>query len=178
MPSLRRGNLGIGRIAVGLGLWFTVPVQRWALVLAGLVLVADQLTKWWIVTQVMAPPQVIAVTDFFNIVMVWNQGVTFGLLGTGGEVMRWVLVVVTFGVTSFLLAWLTRTDRAWPAVALGAIIGGAFGNLIDRLVYGKVADFLDFYAFGWHWPAFNLADMAIVCGVAVIIVDAFIVRPE
>jgi signal peptidase II len=150
--------------------------RRWALVLSAIVLVADQLTKWWIVTGVMSPPRVIEVTGFFNIVMVWNAGVTFGLFSAGG--MRWVLVVLSLAIVLMLVVWLTRTDTPAPALAIGAIIGGALGNVADRLNYGKVADFLDFHAFGWHWPAFNLADTAIVCGVAVILFDAFIERPE
>jgi signal peptidase II len=71
-----------------------------------------------------------------------------------------------------LVVWLTRTDTPAPALAIGAIIGGALGNVADRLNYGKVADFLDFHAFGWHWPAFNVADSAIVVGVGLLILDS------
>lgn len=154
------------------------PARRAALVLAACVLAADQLSKWWIVTQVMSPPRVIEVTPFFNLVMAWNRGITFSLLDSGGEIMRWVLVAAALAVTGFLLAWLARTARRLPALALGAVVGGALGNVTDRVIYGEVADFLDFHALGWHWPAFNLADSAIVCGVALLIVDAFIARPE
>jgi signal peptidase II len=152
------------------------PARRWALALALAVLTADQMSKWWIVSSVMAPPRVIEVTGFFNIVMVWNSGVTFGLFSADG--MRWVLVGVSLVIVVMLAGWLARTATPAPALAIGAVIGGALGNVVDRLNYGRVADFLDFHAFGWHWPAFNLADMAIVCGVAVILFDAFIERPE
>lgn len=158
------------------GSLLATSARRWALVLACVVLAADQLSKWWIVTGVMSPPRMIEVTSFFNIVMVWNSGVTFGLFGADG--MRWVLVGVSLAIVLMLAGWLARTLATAPALAIGAVIGGAFGNVADRLNYGKVADFLDFHAFGWHWPAFNLADMAIVCGVAVILFDAFIERPE
>jgi signal peptidase II len=150
--------------------------RRWALVLAAAVVAADQLSKWWIVTGVMSPPRVIEITGFFDIVMVWNSGVTFGLFSAGG--MRWVLVGVSLAIVVLLVGWLARTDAPAPALAIGAVIGGAIGNVVDRLNYGKVADFLDFHAFGWHWPAFNLADTAIVCGVAVILFDAFTERSE
>lgn len=151
---------------------------RQAVGLAAAVLLADQATKWWIIEGVRPPLGGIEVTPFFNIVMVWNPGVTFGLFGMGGEVMRWVLVAVTFAIVVALGVWLVRCGRAFPALALGAVIGGAAGNLLDRLIHGKVADFLDFHLAGWHWPAFNLADAAIVCGVCALLLDTFLAPRE
>lgn len=153
-------------------------LRRAAFAVAASVLAADQATKWWIVHQLVPPPQGFTLTPFFNVVMVWNRGVTFGLFGMGGTATRWVLVAVTLAVVALLVAWLARLDRPLPALALGAVIGGALGNLVDRVIYGKVADFLDFHAFGWHWPAFNLADSAIVCGVTALLLDTFIGRRE
>ncbi len=157
-------------------------LRRAAFAVAASTLAADQVTKWWIVHQIMPPPRGFAITPFFNVVMVWNRGVTFGLFGQwgfgGGIATRWVLVAVTLAVVALLVAWLARLDRPLPGLALGAVIGGALGNLVDRVIYGKVADFLDFHAFGWHWPAFNLADSAIVCGVTALLLDTFIGRRE
>lgn len=155
-----------------------LKARRGMLGFAAAILILDQLTKWWIVDYVMVRPQVIEVTPFFNIVLAWNRGVTFGMLNMGGETMRWVLVAVSLAVVGVLLVWLARSPRALPGLALAAVIGGALGNVIDRLNYGKVADFLDFHLSGWHWPAFNLADTAIVCGVAALLLDTFRTRPE
>lgn len=151
---------------------------RQAMGLAVAVLLADQATKWWIIEGVRPPPGGIEVTPFFNIVMVWNPGVTFGLFGMGGEAMRWVLIAVTFAIIVALGVWLVRSTRTFQALALGAVIGGAVGNLLDRLIHGRVADFLDFHLGGWHWPAFNLADAAIVCGVCVLLLDTFLAPRE
>ncbi len=142
--------------------------------MAFLVVGLDQASKWWIVTSVMVPERQIEVTSFFNIVMVWNRGITFGLFGDSPVATRWVLTGVSVIIVVILAAWMWRTSRPWVAGALGAVIGGALGNVIDRVHYGAVADFLDFHMGQWHWPAFNLADSAIVLGGAVLILDAFI----
>jgi signal peptidase II len=84
----------------------------------------------------------------------------------------WLLPLVAIVIIIMLVAWLTRADRPILVVALGAVIGGAIGNLIDRIRFGAVADFLDVHAFGYHWPAFNIADSAITIGVAVLIFDS------
>jgi signal peptidase II len=171
---LRRRDFGGGRLNVAvLDDLAVLPQRRGPLVLAALILAADQATKWWIVNHVMAPPRVIEVTPFFNIVMVWNRGVTFGMLGMGGEAMRWLLAAASLAIVAVLLVWLGRTGRRLSGLAIGAVIGGALGNVADRVFLGKVADFLDFHLMGWHWPAFNLADSAIVCGVALIVLDSF-----
>ncbi len=143
-----------------------------------LVVVLDQASKWWIVTSVMTSPREIPVTPFFNLVMVWNRGVTFGFLGNAPDAARWVLVALSLVIVSGLAIWMFRASRAWVGAALGAVIGGAIGNVIDRLYYGAVADFLDFHIAGWHWPAFNIADSAIVVGVGLLLLDAFFVAKE
>ncbi|MEE8284072.1 MAG: signal peptidase II [Alphaproteobacteria bacterium] len=154
------------------GLWKKGALM--ALLVAGL----DQASKWWIVTSVMVPERQIEVTSFFNIVMVWNRGVTFGLFSDQPAAMVWVLTGVSVLIVVVLAAWMFRASRWWVAAALGAVIGGALGNVIDRLHYGAVADFLDFHMGQWHWPAFNLADSAIVLGVAVLVADAIIAVKE
>ena len=147
-------------------------------VLMLLVLGLDQASKWWIVSKIMVPPREIALTPFFNIVMVWNRGITFGLFGGAPEAGRWILVGLSLVIVAVLAFWMVRTARSWVAIALGSVIGGAIGNIIDRLHYGAVADFLDFHYAGWHWPAFNIADSAIVIGVGVLMLDAFITPKE
>jgi signal peptidase II len=146
--------------------------------IAVVILVLDQASKWWIVTSVMAPPREIAVTPFFNLVMVWNRGVTFGLFGDAPDTARWFLAALSLIIVVVLGVWLTRAARIWVEGALGGVIGGALGNVIDRFHYGAVADFLDVHVAGWHWPAFNIADSAIVVGVGLLLLDAFFVAKE
>lgn len=150
------------------------PVQSLSrgLGLASLVVVLDQLTKWLILTQVMQPPRVIEVTPFFNLVMTWNRGVSFGMFNGDSPYNAWVLPLVAMVIAVVLVIWLARSTHPLMSWGLGLIIGGAIGNLIDRLRFGAVADFLDVHAAGWHWPAFNVADAAITIGVVVLIGDS------
>jgi signal peptidase II len=151
---------------------------RLGLAVAAIVMVLDQISKWWIITAVMQPPRVIEVTSFFNLVMAWNRGVSFSLFTHDAEFMPYVLVAVALGIVVFLLSWLRRADRAFLAFAIGMVIGGALGNVIDRLRFGEVADFLDFHVLGYHWPAFNVADTGISVGVALIVIDGLFGRHE
>ncbi len=145
------------------------------LIVSAAVLALDQVTKWWVVFTVMQPPRIIEVTPFFNLVLGWNYGISFGFLNSAPALAQWLLPMVVVVITSALGVWLYRTDRLQPAVALGLVIGGAIGNLIDRLRFGAVADFLDFHAFGVHWPAFNAADSAITVGAVALILDSLFV---
>ena len=146
--------------------------------IAAVVAVLDQLSKWWIVNVVMNPPRTIEITPFFNLVMGWNKGVSFGLFNNDSSVTAWVLPGVAIVIVGVLTAWLFRVDRLLLGGALGSIIGGAVGNIVDRLQYGAVADFLDFHVMGFHWPAFNLADSMITVGAVVLILDSLFVRTE
>lgn len=141
------------------------------LVVAFVIVILDQLSKWWVVERLMQPPRVIEVTPFFNLVMTWNRGITFGLFGDTNW-GRWAFAVLALVIVAILLSWLARAAQRWVAAALGLIIGGAIGNVIDRIRWGAVADFLDFHLLGWHWWAFNLADAAIIIGVALLLLDA------
>jgi signal peptidase II len=136
------------------------------------VIVLDQITKWWIVERVMQPPRVIPLTPFFNVVMGWNKGVSFGLFNQDSPYSAWVLSALALAITAGLLVWLWRVERRGLALAVGLVVGGALGNVIDRVRFGAVADFLDFHAFGWHWPAFNVADAGISLGAALIVLDS------
>lgn len=140
--------------------------------LAAFGIVVDQISKWWILTEVMQPPQVIPVTPFFNLVMTWNRGVSFGLFNSGGSAGVWILSGLAVVIVLFLAQWLRRVERLSLALAIGAIIGGALGNVIDRMRFGAVADFLDVHILGYHWPAFNVADSLIFLGAVYLIVDS------
>ena len=153
------------------------PHRTFGLGLAAVVLVLDQATKWWMLEVVgiaLRPP--IEVTPFFNLVMVWNRGVSFGLFAHEAEVMPYVLSGVAVAISVALFVWLARAERRWIAAAIGLVVGGAVGNVIDRLRFGAVADFFDLHVAGWHWPAFNVADAAIVVGVGMILLDGFATR--
>ncbi|WP_374377577.1 signal peptidase II [Dongia sp.] len=157
----------------------SAALLRNAILLAGLIIVADQLSKWWIMVEVMNPPRVIpllAVGDTgLNLVMAWNTGVSFSMLrGTGPYLLSALAVAVSVG----LVIWLTRLTSRLPAYAVGLIIGGALGNVVDRLRFGAVFDFIDFYVGTWHWPAFNLADSAITVGVVLLLFDALFQSPD
>lgn len=142
------------------------------LIVASAVIILDQATKWWVVTIFMNPPRVVDVWPFFNVVMVWNRGVTFGFLDDTPFWGQWAFVGLSLAIVAVLLFWLRRVEARWRAAAIGLIIGGALGNVIDRVNYGAVADFLDFHVTGYHWPAFNIADSAITLGVAIMFFDA------
>lgn len=118
----------------------------------------------------------IQLTPFFNLILVRNDGVSFGLLG--GHIPWWALSMFALVVIAYLLWWLWREASWITSAGLGLIIGGAVGNVLDRYRHGAVTDFLDFHAFGWHWPAFNLADVAIFCGVACILWDGIHPRSQ
>lgn len=111
------------------------------------------------------------VLPFFDIVMVWNYGISYGLLQATTDFERWLLAVAAVGVTSFLVWWLRSVKDLRLALAIGLIIGGAIGNVIDRIIYGAVADFFLLHAFGYNWYVFNIADMAVVGGVILMILD-------
>lgn len=151
---------------------------------AAAVMLFDQLSKWAITALVMDPACVtppisqpgcaIPVLPFFNLTMVYNPGVTFGL---GGGLGPLVLSGLAVAISVALVVWLRRVDSLLLAIALGGIIGGAIGNVVDRLRFGAVVDFLDVFIPGSglpHWPAFNIADSAIVVGVALVIIDGLI----
>ena len=152
---------------------------RLGLVVAIVVIVFDQATKWWIMAMVMQPPRIIPVTPFFNLVTVWNRGIRFGLFDGDSAVNVWVLPLVALAIVAALVAWLRRVQGVWLASAIGLVIGGALGNVVDRLRHdGAVADFLDFHVAGYHWPAFNVADSGITVGVTMLVLDSLFLGGE
>jgi signal peptidase II len=147
------------------------------LIAAALVLAADQASKWAILS-VIDLPRIgqIVLAPVLNLTMVWNRGVTFGLLTSFGAWGHLLLAALAIAVVAALGVWLRRAESRMVAVALGAIAGGAIGNVIDRLRFGAVVDFIDAHlSTRWgdvHWYVFNLADAAIVCGVAALVIDS------
>lgn len=140
--------------------------------LAALIMGADQATKWIAYQAYLEEPRTIAITGFFNIVLlVWNRGVSFGLFSDGSPVTKYILIVLALAISAVLVIWLRRNDRRLTAAAIGLVLGGALSNVSDRLVHGAVVDFLDFHVAGYHWPAFNVADSAISIGVVLILID-------
>jgi signal peptidase II len=139
--------------------------------LALTVLVLDQATKWLALAS-LDPYEPMVVTPFFNLVLVWNRGVSFGMLSGDPAWGPWYLTGMSAAIGAFLIVWLLRETRAVTRTALWLVLAGAVGNVIDRLRFGAVVDFLDFHAFGYHWPAFNVADSAIVVGAGLILLDS------
>ena len=135
----------------------------------------DQSSKWLILDRMGDVERTIPVTSFLNFVLVWNKGVTFGILSRIGQhSMPYILIGIAAVILLLLGRWLLRTNSTPIALALGAIMGGAIGNVIDRLRYGAVADFIDFYYHNYHWYAFNISDAAIVSGVALLLIDGMV----
>jgi len=138
------------------------------------VVVADQLSKVWFLSLGLQVGDSISVLPIFRLSMVWNPGISFGLLQGHGQLGRWLLVLFGAAVVVGLVWWIRRSDRIGPAIAIGLIMGGAIGNnLIDRVRLGMVADFLDFSGLGFKW-VFNVADAAINVGIAVLLIDIFL----
>jgi signal peptidase II len=147
-------------------------LKRW-LGLAALVIVLDQLSKAAINSHFVFGESV-AMTSFFNLVLAHNTGAAFSFLSDAGGMQRWLFSAIAV-VASVWIVWLLRRHQTQKlfSLALAFILGGALGNLIDRIAYGYVVDFLDFHWGGYHFAAFNLADSAITCGAALLIWDSF-----
>jgi signal peptidase II len=148
---------------------------RW-LAIAGLIVAVDQAVKFAVVEYFSSHPP-IAVTSFFNLLLVYNTGAAFSFLSDAAGWQRGFFIAIALVACAWIV-WLLRKDPrpSLFTVALTLVLAGAVGNMIDRILIGSVVDFLDFHAFGYHWPAFNVADSAITCGAALLLLDAF--RPE
>ena len=142
------------------------PLSPLGLGVAALTLILDQAHKaWMLYVYDIAAKGTVTVAPFLDLVLVWNQGVSYGMLQQQTELGRWGLILFAVATSIALAVWLARATSKLVAVGIGLIIGGAVGNAIDRMLYGAVADFFSFHAFGFEWYIFNIADTAIVAGV-------------
>ena len=148
-----------------------VPFRWFAL--AGAIIIADFATKAWVLA-VFRPFESVEVTGFFNLVLVFNTGAAFSFLANAGGWQKWFFIILALGISVWLMVMIRQhaAERLAPA-AFALVLGGALGNVIDRIRFGMVVDFLDFHAAGWHWPAFNVADSAITVGVALLLWHSF-----
>jgi signal peptidase II len=161
------------------------------------VFIVDQLSKWAVMEHILRPalgeeygisrplllwlksaPEIlpyvqVPVLPFFNWVMVWNKGVSFGILNHDTDYGPLFLSVLALVIVIAFTIWLFRNRNVFQCVAIALVIGGAIGNVMDRIRFGAVVDFLDFHAFGWHWPAFNVSDSCICIGVFLLIIHTF-----
>ncbi|OOZ00114.1 signal peptidase II [Solemya velum gill symbiont] len=147
---------------------------RW-LLLSLIVVVFDLATKLWVEASFEFREQLPVIEGFFNLTLVYNKGAAFSFLADAGGWQRWFFIVLSIVISIGLLVWLKRLQPHERVVAVGVslVLGGAIGNLIDRVLYGQVIDFLLFYYDRWSWPAFNVADSTIFLGVVFLLYDAF-----
>lgn len=148
------------------------------LIVAGVIIIADQLSKYYILHHFLELNSYVNFGDYFNVVRAWNTGVSFSMFNNYGNVGAYVLSAVAIAVVIALFVWLKSEKSKLMQVALGMIMGGALGNVIDRLRLGAVFDFLDFHIGESHWPAFNVADSFICIGAGLIVLSAIITKME
>lgn len=167
------------------------------IVIALFIVIADQLSKWAVMEHILRPLHAIKqesvglfdwfasapdrlpylgidVTPFFNFVVVWNQGVSFGLFNNDSDLGPYLLIALSFVIILCFGIWAFRTHSLTNHIGIALVIGGAIGNVIDRFRFGAVFDFLDVHVFGHHWPAFNIADSAICTGVFILMIYTFL----
>lgn len=139
----------------------------------------DQVTKWLMVSW-LALYETVAIMPYFNLTMAHNHGAAFSFLAQAGGWQRWFFIVLALVISTVLVVWLAKLkpEAKLEAISLSLILGGAIGNVIDRIYYGYVIDFLDIYIGSSHWPAFNVADSAICIGAVLLIIDSIKSEPE
>lgn len=153
--------------------------RRLFLWIAVMVFVSDQASKLYLYFIVdIARAQPIAVTSFFELILVWNRGISYGLLQQQTEIGRWALIIFSVAAAIGLSIWAWRSNDRLLSVALALIAGGALGNAVDRVLYGAVLDFAHFFHAGFSWYVFNIADAAIVVGVVVLLYESLLSRAD
>ncbi|MDJ0883047.1 MAG: signal peptidase II [Desulfobacterales bacterium] len=151
----------------------------WLAIIAGGIVIADQVTKHIILQEVGLHASIPVIPGFFHITHIQNPGGAFGFLANQSAVVRGILFLFVSTLAVGLVLWFyhkTPPTHRWLAAGFALIVGGAIGNLIDRVRFGKVVDFLDFFIRGWHWPAFNVADSAITIGITIFIIHVVLGR--
>ena len=151
---------------------------RLGYITAIIIIIADQSSKWWILEKIMQPPQIINVNEYFNLVLAWNNGISFGLFNNDNEINALIISLIAIVIIIFLIRLLSKSETKKLSVGLGLIIGGAIGNVIDRSLYGAVMDFLDVHINVYHWPAFNVADSGITVGALILVFDSLFAQPK
>ena len=142
--------------------------------LAALTFLVDQLHKWYMISVFdITRNQPVTIVPGFDLVMVWNYGISYGWFASHSQATRWILITLSVIAAILLWLWMARQTRPLLAAAIGLVLGGAVANATDRLVHGAVADFFHLYVAGFSWYVFNIADMAIVAGVLVLMYDSF-----
>jgi len=168
-------------------------LRLFSIVMIFIVIISDQITKWMTTELIMRPEQggdsldflewittfpskvsyhQFEVLPFYNIVMVWNYGVSFGMFNHQSAENALLLSGIAVVISFILLVWMFASTDKYASLGLALAIGGAFGNIIDRVRFGAVIDFMDIHAYGFHWPAFNVADSCIVVGIGIVIIQA------
>jgi signal peptidase II len=146
-------------------------LKRWIFIVSSVVIVLDQLTKFLILDNLRFLP--IEITPFFNFVLAWNRGISFGLLNQQTSWVFWALTIAAIIIVVGIFLYMLSQKSARKIIPLSMVMGGAIGNIIDRFWHGAVVDFLDFHLYNYHWPAFNVADSSIVVGVFLLMVDNY-----
>lgn len=174
-PSAKGGGRSrSSKTARGNG-WSLASILGFAVAL--IILVLDQATKLYTLFVYDLPmKEPVELNPFVNLIVVWNRGISYGLFQQDGDLGRWVLIIVSIIAAIGLSFWIRRTSAKLLAVSLGLIVGGAIGNVIDRLRYGAVFDFIQLHIGTWDWYVFNVADAAIVAGVVGLLYDSFVLE--
>ena len=147
--------------------------RRLVLVIGLAVLVADLITKQIMLGWIFDPPRRVEILPFLNFAPVWNPGISFGMLADAGGAVPMLLTALAFAVAAWMV-WKAPGFKRFERFGAGLIAGGAVGNALDRIRFGKVVDFIDVYVQTWHWPAFNIADASITVGAFLWIVSLFV----
>lgn len=154
------------------GSWVWGPLTPLGLMVAAVSMIVDQAHKAWMLhVYEIGQKGTVRLTPFFDLVLVWNEGISYGLFPQDGTWGQAPLIAIAILAAIVLFVWLARLDRPFSAIAVGLVMGGALGNAIDRGVHGAVADFFSLHAFGYHWYVFNIADVAIVAGVVGLVAE-------
>jgi len=152
-------------------------IRPW-LIFAGVIILLDQISKW-IVLGAMQPGESRYVAPFFNWVLTFNPGAAFSFLSDAGGWQRWFFTVLALGVSGWIVSLLRRhTSEFRLSLALTLVLGGALGNVIDRVRFGAVVDFVQWHVAGFYWPAFNIADSAITLGAILLVWDQLVAKPS